>query len=120
MTIQEFIESYYPNYHNSDNIAELNDMEKYFENHSDSEEFNKYVELLDNIFNIAYNRMDNEPQPIKNKTAKVLVSHYPAESGFSVIRVYSESEFKRADEDLDLISETNPDKTYELRKCILI
>lgn len=49
--------------------------------------------------------------------AKVLISFYSGESGRKAHRVYLEPAFEQAQKDLDLILETNPDRSFEIQEC---
>lgn len=49
--------------------------------------------------------------------AKVLISFYGQESGFTTHRIYFEQDFDQAQKDLDLVNENGLGKTWDLRDC---
>lgn len=51
------------------------------------------------------------------KKAKVLISYYSGESGFTVHRVYLEPHFNQAEKDLDMCKELSFSKDIKLEEC---
>jgi hypothetical protein len=50
---------------------------------------------------------------------KVLVSFYPMESGFEILKCYTEAEYEQAEKDLDLLHTQDSGKSYQLREPLL-